>query len=66
MNKNGYGVVSLYHTLIPELRNDKEFIISQELSSHILNLPVHQDVNSDEYVNMLEMLLETCKITEEN
>lgn len=43
MNAAGYGVVSLYHTLIEEVRHD--FPEMGRLSNSILNLPVHQDVD---------------------
>lgn len=42
MNDAGFGVVSLYHTLINEITAD-EFPASHFLARHILNLPVHQD-----------------------
>ncbi|MBS7528107.1 DegT/DnrJ/EryC1/StrS aminotransferase family protein [Fusibacter paucivorans] len=59
MNQSGYGVVSLYHTLIEPLRNS-EHSDALSLSKHILNLPVHQDVNSNEYENMVELLAKYC------
>ena len=43
MNKLGWGVVSLYHTMIPQLKNI-EYQEECWLSEHITNLPVHQDV----------------------
>ena len=46
LNRSGYGVVSLYHTLIKPIRQS-EFPDSHWLSQRILNLPVHQDVSSD-------------------
>lgn len=62
MNKSGYGVVSLYHTLIEPLRNS-EYQASLELSKCIMNLPVHQDVNKDKYKDMVSLLIKYCKIT---
>jgi len=59
MNQSGYGVVSLYHTLIEPLRNS-EHSDALSLSKQILNLPVHQDVNSNEYENMVELLAKYC------
>lgn len=59
MNNNGFGVVSLYHTLIPEL-NEKKYIQACQLSKCILNLPVHQDVNTDYYEEMLSLLSQLC------
>jgi dTDP-4-amino-4,6-dideoxygalactose transaminase len=43
MNAEGFGMVSLYHTLISQLGDD--FPSLTELSRHILNFPVHQDVD---------------------
>jgi len=42
MNRNGYGMVSLYHTLIEEVRHSHPAL--QRLSRHIINFPLHQDV----------------------
>jgi dTDP-4-amino-4,6-dideoxygalactose transaminase len=58
MNQRGYGVVSLYHTLIEPLRNS-EYASSIALSKSILNLPVHQDVNVEKYSDMIDLL---CKV----
>jgi dTDP-4-amino-4,6-dideoxygalactose transaminase len=41
MNEAGYGVVSLYHTLIKALQKP-EYKASLDLSRYIMNLPVHQ------------------------
>ncbi len=62
MNKEGYGVVSLYHTLIDEL-NNQEYINSVNLSKCIMNLPIHQDVNINYYEDMIDELVEACKFT---
>ena len=43
LNELGFGVVSLYHTLITSIP-DSEFPDSHWLARRILNLPVHQDV----------------------
>lgn len=43
MNALGFGVVSLYHTLISDI--GPEFSTSHWLAEHILNLPVHQDMS---------------------
>lgn len=56
LNAKGYGVTSLYHTLIEPLRKD-EFIESLRVSSKILNLPVHQDVNNAFYDSMIDELI---------
>lgn len=60
MNEKGYGVTSLYHTLIPQLYN-MGFNHSEQISSCILNLPVHQDVSYDNYCVMLHELEVACK-----
>ncbi len=59
MNDAGFGVVSLYHTLIEPLRKD-EYADSLKLSKHILNLPVHQDVDSKRYEEMVSLLARFC------
>lgn len=45
MNEEGFGMVSLYHTLIDHVRSDFGSMI--DLSRHIINFPVHQDVEPD-------------------
>jgi len=62
MNERGFGVVSLYHTMIEELRT-KEHSEACWLSKHIMNLPVHQDCDSTEYSTMIDTLKEACNIT---
>jgi hypothetical protein len=42
MNADGFGMVSLYHTLVPELRDNATMT---ELASTIINFPVHQDLD---------------------
>jgi dTDP-4-amino-4,6-dideoxygalactose transaminase len=54
LNNLGYGVVSLYHELISEI-GKLEYPLSHNISNHILNLPVHQDIN----VKELELFLDT-------
>lgn len=44
MNDRGWGIVSLYHTMIDNLQN-RDFADECWLSKHISNLPVHQDVD---------------------
>lgn len=63
MNAQGYGVVSLYHTMIGELRNNKHEDANW-LSKHILNLPLHQDVDEKEIFNLVEALEEACVAVE--
>lgn len=45
MNATGFGMVSLYHTLIEEVRD--AFPEMAALSRAIINFPVHQDVDAD-------------------
>lgn len=46
MNADGFGVVSLYHTLVKEVRQTHERMV--RLSAHITNLPCHQDMTDDD------------------
>jgi len=55
MNKEGYGVVSLYHTLVDAI--DESFVVEHDISSKILNLPVHQDVVKKDLKHMVDKLL---------
>jgi dTDP-4-amino-4,6-dideoxygalactose transaminase len=59
MNNAGFGVISLYHTLVDCLYKH-EFEDSIWLSKNILNLPVHQDVDSGVYEEMIQYLLMCC------
>lgn len=59
-NAAGFGVVSLYHTMIPEVRAEK-YPASHRISSCILNLPVHQDVPSGGLEAMVAWLAEWAK-----
>lgn len=63
MNQRGYGVVSLYHTMIPDLAGD-EYKDSRWLAKRIMNLPVHQDVDATKYSEMVDELIKCCKETE--
>ena len=51
MNRRGFGVVSLYHTMIAPIQHgnwpDSAFV-----ANHITNLPVHQDVTEEMIVEM--------------
>ena len=42
MNREGFGMVSLYHTLVKEVEYLHPDL--QHLSRHIINFPVHQDI----------------------
>lgn len=55
MNTSGFGVVSLYHTMISEI-SSAEFPDAHWVSRHILNLPVHQDVRESDLPPMVERL----------
>lgn len=63
MNASGFGVVSLYHTMIEELRNGNHEDACW-LSEKVMNLPLHQDVNPDEYEEMIERLIRACEESE--
>jgi dTDP-4-amino-4,6-dideoxygalactose transaminase len=57
MNADGIGMVSLYHTLIEHLAGFEGMV---DLSRHIINFPVHQDVpidRLDEIVDAFERAL---------
>ncbi len=59
MNESGFGMVSLYHTMIEPLKNYPSESASN-LSKKIINFPVHQDINYaqfDEMVIRLKQLL---------
>jgi dTDP-4-amino-4,6-dideoxygalactose transaminase len=55
MNAAGFGVVSLYHTLISEMPSDR-FAAAAHVSRHILNLPVHQDASEAALESMVHEL----------
>jgi hypothetical protein len=55
MNADGFGVVSLYHTLIPQIQRDR-FPESNQLARWIMNLPVHQDVSLEALEAMVAAL----------
>ena len=55
MNAAGYGVVSLYHTMVAELGAD-EFPAAHRLARRILNLPVHQDADEPQIRSMVAEL----------
>lgn len=51
MNSDGFGMVSLYHTLIEPVRHD--FFGLNRLSKQITNFPVHQDVTVNSIPDMV-------------
>jgi dTDP-4-amino-4,6-dideoxygalactose transaminase len=55
MNDAGFGVVSLYYRLV-SIIEPAEFPVSHWLSNHILNLPVHQDVDPERLPAMISTL----------
>lgn len=60
MNRSGFGVISLYHTLIDQIDRDR-FPSAHQLSKKILNLPVHQDVQPQDIEKMIARLIEIIK-----
>lgn len=57
LNELGFGAVSLYHTMIePILQAKMQDAIW--VSEHIINLPVHQDIEEEQIVLMSKKLLE--------
>ena len=55
MNEAGFGVVSLYHTMVAEIDPDA-FPAAHRLARRILNLPVHQDADADRILDMVAEL----------
>lgn len=55
MNDAGFGAVSLYHTLIDQIR-ENEFPASHQISRRILNLPIHQDAQEEDLHEMVDCL----------
>ena len=55
MNDQGFGLVSLYHTMIDPLKISS-YESAVYTSKHIINLPVHQDCNVDELSKMVDAL----------
>ena len=57
MNDRGFGVVSLYHTMIKQISKE-EFPGAYFVAKRIMNLPLHQDVESHNIEKMVSTLLE--------
>lgn len=55
MNEKGFGMVSLYHTMINQL-DDSPFEAATTLAKKIINFPVHQDVSKQDIDEMVEEL----------
>jgi len=60
MNAAGFGVVTLYHTLIDRI-DPENFPEAHRLSRRILNLPLHQDADREMLVRMTERLMECIR-----
>jgi dTDP-4-amino-4,6-dideoxygalactose transaminase len=58
MNEAGFGVTSLYHQMINEV--DETFVNERNVSSCILNLPVHQDIKLEDLNEMIILLNKIC------
>lgn len=56
MNQSGFGVVTLYHTMVKQIR-DEEFPASHRLARQILNLPVHHETGAAELRLLVDELL---------
>ena len=57
MNEQGFGLVSLYHTMISELDN-YNCPSNKYTALHITNLPIHQDANLEDLEKMCQKLEE--------
>lgn len=55
MNAAGFGVVSLYHTMISAL-SAEEYPLSHELARTVMNLPVHQEASEPGLHDMIAEL----------
>lgn len=56
MNAEGYGVVSLYHTLVEGI-DPTRYPLSHQLSRTILNLPIHQDLRTEQLADLVAHLI---------
>lgn len=56
LNEEGFGAVSLYHTMIEPVQKP-EYEKAVWLSQHIINMPVHQDVDESDIRSMADRLL---------
>ena len=57
LNEAGFGAVSLYHTLIEPLRTGA-YDDALWLSKHIMNMPVHQDIEAGQIEAMYKKITE--------
>lgn len=59
LNARGIGATSLYHTMIPVLRErSTDFPSTTDTSSRILNLPIHQDLHPEEMPHIAQAFVE--------
>lgn len=61
MNELGFGMVSLYHTMIKPLKNST-YKSASILSKGIINFPIHQDVNYTQIDEMVVKLKEKLNV----
>ena len=55
LNLDGFGVVSLYHTMISTLKKE-EYKTANEIGNKILNLPIHQDAEKEQLIKMCNII----------
>lgn len=60
LRARGVGAVALYHTLVPAITS-AQYPISHALSRHILNLPIHQEVDALQVPLMVARLVEALR-----
>ena len=56
MNEAGFGMVSLYHTMIDNLK-DSPYEAPTVLAKKIINFPIHQDVEKKDMDAMVDELI---------
>lgn len=61
MNEAGFGVVSLYHTMIDAI-SDRDFPDSHRLARTIFNLPVHPDATPAALAAMVDRLGQALEV----
>jgi dTDP-4-amino-4,6-dideoxygalactose transaminase len=62
MNDRGFGVTSLYHTLVSDISRDL-YPDAHWLARRILNLPLHQDAKPESLVALVRSLSEVVRRT---
>lgn len=60
MNNEGYGMVSLYHTLIDDVHENFPEMVA--LSKSIINFPVHQDVSALSLDGLAQSFIDALKL----